>query len=87
MRQGNKNKRTNAGVLAVYQRKLQLDKFNGYLNILMFVLPPCVVVNVLREFPNEHITTQQHSTQHVLSCMSVAICFTSYLVWFTSFFV
>ena len=71
----------------IYQRKLQLDKFHGYLNILVFVVPPFIVANVLRDFPNKQITTQQHSTQHVLSCMSVAICFTSCFLWFTSFFI
>lgn len=69
--------------ICIYQRRLQIDNFCGYLNILVFVVPPFMVVNMLREFPNKCITTQHHGTQHVLYCMSVAICFTSWFLWFT----
>jgi len=69
--------------ICIYQKKLQIENFYGYLNLLVFVVRPFIVINVLREFPNKHVATQQHSTQHVLSCMSVAICFTSCFLWLT----
>ena len=57
--------------ICTYQRKLQIDNIYGYLNISVFVVPPFIVINVLREFPkSHHYTAAQYTACSVLHVSS-----------------
>jgi len=54
--------------ICIYQRKLQINYFYGYLNILVFVVPPFIVINVLRGFQNTSLHSSTVQSMFCLAC-------------------